>query len=77
MKLSKNIIWLLFIVFSISATLQLFAMDEEKYESMQKGGDLTEFEFRTHITGRVWNTISNYGRYGEPDAPDNGLPSME
>ncbi len=77
MKLSKNIIWLLFFIFSISATLQLFAMDKEKYESLQKGGDLTEFDFRTHITGKVWNTISNYGRYGEPDAPDNGLPSME
>ncbi len=68
------------IVFTVTLIL-VFAMSSalarNKNESLMKpAGDSGENSFEVHKVGKVWNAVSNFGVFGDPNVPA-GLPSME
>ncbi len=56
----------------------LLARDKRQSKMLNKpAGDNSLAEDRVHKVGTLWNTISNFGRYGDPDASSTDRPSME
>ncbi len=55
-----------------------YSRDKNKDDTFLKPtGDPNLSQDLVHKTGKVWNTNSNFGRFGDPNAESTGRPSME
>ncbi|GAB4182473.1 MAG: hypothetical protein Kow00108_19370 [Calditrichia bacterium] len=63
-------ILLLIILFSVGA----FARNKNEKTSLKKGDPQAQ-AVNFHKIGNLWQTVSNFGRRGDPNAPSTGLPS--
>lgn len=67
-----------FVLILLLLFLSAVSFGREKNVSLQKPqGDPNESLDKVHKIGTLWNTNSNFGRYGDPNADQNGTPSME
>jgi hypothetical protein len=59
-------------------TTGLLARDKKAKPQLNKPlGDPNETTSRVHNMGAIWNTQSNFGQIGDPNAGQTGRPSME
>ncbi len=74
MKISRIQVLFLVLLVGISFT---FARQKPKNQLLKPTGDPNATQDLVHKVGKLWNTVSNFGRYGDPDASSTGRPSME
>jgi len=48
-----------------------------KRTSLRKTATRPDQEFKAHTIGAMWNVITNYGSFGDPNFDTSGRPSME
>ncbi len=74
-RLLKTSLSFLLVVLMATA---VFASDKNRNAGLAKpAGDPNETKDLVHKIGTLWNTNSNFGRYGDPNADKTDRPSME
>ncbi|MCF7824604.1 MAG: T9SS type A sorting domain-containing protein [Candidatus Marinimicrobia bacterium] len=72
----KNIRIVLSGALILALTLTFALANNQKQSLMKPAGDSGQNSFAVHKVGKVWNAVSNFGEFGDPNVP-SGLPSME
>ena len=79
-KIKFKLVLALLLVFSLSvvyAARHPESQDNRRDFRLKKTATRPDKEFKAHTIGTMWNVVTNYGSFGDPNFDTSGRPSVE